>query len=85
MRYIDDHSPSELKATGQGVLSAVYYGLAQSSGALFGGWWWDRQGGELIPLFIALAAINGVSLVLFAGLEYVGNRRSGWTAVGQHQ
>ncbi|KNC98562.1 uncharacterized protein SPPG_06249 [Spizellomyces punctatus DAOM BR117] len=66
VRFMDDRAPPALKATAQGVLSAVYGGLAQASGALIGGWWWDKLEGRIIPLFWGLAVANGAYFGLFA-------------------
>ncbi|KAI8817182.1 major facilitator superfamily domain-containing protein [Fimicolochytrium jonesii] len=86
VRFADDNAPAHSRATAQGILTGVYAGLGPATGALLGGWFYDKTGGRLLVLFASLAMVNGLALILFAGCRGGGSwRLRGWMGNGRRE
>ena len=72
--YADEHSPAGLKATGQGMLGAMTFGIGSAVGGFLGGFLLENVGGRGLFLTFGVILVVGVAIVLF--LERRGERRT---------
>jgi len=61
--YADEHSPAGLKATGQGMLGAMTFGIGSAVGGFLGGFLLESIGGRGLFLVFGLILVVGVAIV----------------------
>jgi MFS transporter, PPP family, 3-phenylpropionic acid transporter len=61
--YADEHSPAGLKATGQGMLGAMTFGIGSAVGGFLGGFLLESIGGRGLFLVFGVILVVGVAIV----------------------
>ncbi len=62
--YADEHAPVGLKATGQGMLGAMTFGIGSAVGGFLGGFLLENIGGRGLFLTFGIILVVGVSVVM---------------------
>jgi MFS transporter, PPP family, 3-phenylpropionic acid transporter len=61
--YADEHAPAGLKATGQGMLGAMTFGIGSAVGGFLGGFLLESIGGRGLFLVFGVILMAGVAIV----------------------
>ena len=62
--YVDDHAPEGKSATAQGLFGAILFGLGSAAGGLFGGYYYDSLGAELMFIVFGLGIVIASFLLI---------------------
>ncbi|MED4241109.1 MFS transporter [Priestia megaterium] len=73
VRYMTEIIPPKLRATGQGVFSAVFLGIAGVIGNMVGGWAMYSYGGAIVYKWAAVLSLIG-GIYAFLYMSYVGKK-----------